>query len=158
MFFAAAGASLLNSGTIIGGNGGTTIFTFAGEKRGAGGAGVVGAALTIVNSGTIAGGISGDGVTRADAITFTGGANTLTLSGVGGLMGNIGITAGGSTVRFNQSADVTLANVITGAGGIVQDGTGALTLAGLNPYSGTTTDDAGTLNVNGTIAILPLTT
>jgi hypothetical protein len=37
--------------------------------------------LTIINNGTIMGGLSGDGVTRADAIIFTGGTNFLTGTG-----------------------------------------------------------------------------
>ena len=41
---------------------------------GLGGAGVTGSDATIVNSGTIAGGLAGDGVTRAYALAFTGGA------------------------------------------------------------------------------------
>ncbi len=140
VFFSGSG-SLINTSAILGGNGGAGAGISAG---GNGGAGIVGANLTIVNSGTISGGLSGGG-TRADAITFTGGTNTLTLAGTGGLTGGIGLTAAGSTVTFNQATDVTLSNVITGAGGIIQNGTGTLTLTGDNTYSGGTAISVGKL-------------
>ncbi len=143
VIFSASG-SLINQSDIQGGRGGAF---FINGTVGAGGAGVVGAGLTIDNrDGTIAGGMSGDSVTRANAITFTGGANTLTLAGTGGLTGNIG-TASGSTVTFNQSTDVTLGNIITGAGSIIQDGAGKLILTGSNTYSGGTTITSGTLQI-----------
>ncbi|WP_244136303.1 autotransporter outer membrane beta-barrel domain-containing protein [Burkholderia sp. BCC0405] len=69
--------SLVNSGTIQGGDGGAAGGT--GSAPGVGGAGVIGSDLTIVNSGTIAGGLSSDGATRANAIAFTGGQNSLEL-------------------------------------------------------------------------------
>ncbi len=149
VFFAASGGVLINQGAILGGNGGGSSAT-----AGAGGAGVVGAGLTIDNTaGTISGGIWGDGRQAADAITFTGGANTLTLAGTGGLGGNIGITAAGSTVTFNQSAAATLNNIITGAGGIVQNGAGTLTLGGANTYAGATSVTAGMLSISNGAAL-----
>jgi hypothetical protein len=55
---------------------------------------VTGSGLTIVNNGTIIGGLSGDGVTRADAIVFTGGGNSL-LAGTGAV-GSFTLTSGGT--------------------------------------------------------------
>ena len=49
------------------------------------------------NSGSIAGGLSGDGVTRADAIMFTGGTNTLEL--------RLGSTITGNVVAFSAARD-----------------------------------------------------
>jgi uncharacterized protein with beta-barrel porin domain len=68
-----------NSGTSVGASG----------ADGAGGVGVTGANLTIVSSGTISGGLAGDGVTRADAILFTGGSNTLQLQPGYNITGNV---------------------------------------------------------------------
>ena len=144
--FSASGSGLTNSGTIRGGNGGSRSGSGSGSVGG-GGAGVVGASLTINNTGgTISGGLSGDGVTRANAITFTGGANTLTLANTGGLTGNVAVDGAG-TLTFNQATAVTLANAITGSGSIIQDGAGTLALTGSNSYSGGTTITSGTLQI-----------
>jgi uncharacterized protein with beta-barrel porin domain len=84
-FTAGISVTFVNSGTVTGGNGGAGS-GFPSGNNGAGGAGIVGAGLTIVNNGTIMGGLSGDGVTRADAIIFTGGTGpgqTNILAGTG---------------------------------------------------------------------------
>lgn len=93
--FAPNGLILTNSGTVVGGNGGiggSAGTAFAGSSGG-GGAGILGSGLTIDNAGgTITGGLSGDGLTRADAVTLTGGTNFI---GTGGtLNGGITVQAG----------------------------------------------------------------
>jgi autotransporter-associated beta strand protein len=150
--FTGSGAIFTNTGSVTGGNGGalgvggTSLGT-----DGLGGAGIVGSNLTIINSGSIAGGTSGfiSGLTlpvQADAIVFTGGTNTLTLSGAGwSLTGNIAINGSGS-LTFNQSIAQTLANTITGNGSVIQNGFGTLTLTGANTYTGGTTVTAGLIN------------
>ena len=90
--FTTTGATFTNSGIVAGGNGGAA--GGAGEagsagSAGAGGAGIVGAGLTIIDSNTIRGGLGGNGVTRADAIEFTGGTNTLTLEVGYSIVGNV---------------------------------------------------------------------
>ncbi|HLB41117.1 MAG TPA: autotransporter-associated beta strand repeat-containing protein, partial [Candidatus Babeliales bacterium] len=70
-------------------------------------------------------------------------ANTLTLTG--------GVTANGN-VTFDTTgagpANITLTTAgISGAGNIIKSGSGALTFAADNTYSGTTTISAGTLNI-----------
>ncbi len=143
------GTSMLNnSGTVTGGAGGgsgTSSGGGGGGTAGLAGAGVAGGNLTIVNSGSISGGLSSDGFTRANAIAFTGGANTLTLNG-GSLTGNVSIAGG--NISFNQAGSYNLTNVITGTGSISHDGAGALTLSGVNTYSGGTTISAGTVALN----------
>jgi fibronectin-binding autotransporter adhesin len=155
--FATSGWSLTNSGTIQGGNGAAGGAGGAGQGGGlngangvggVGGAGVSGSGLTIINSGLIAGGVAADG-TQANAITFTGGSNTLTLQPGWALTGTIGVTG---SVTFDQSTAVTLPNVVTGTGSVIQDGSGTLTLTGANTYSGPTTVAAGTLVVDGSVA------
>ncbi|WP_398468867.1 autotransporter domain-containing protein [Tardiphaga sp.] len=152
--FFSGSASLINQSSIQGGNGGARgTGSLGSSMAGAGGAGIVGANLAIDNRlGTIAGGMSGDGFTQADAITFTGGANTLTLATDmaainGGLTGNIGITAAGSTVTFEQNDhNVTLSSAITGLGGIISS-SGSLILTGTNTYSGGTEIREGILRI-----------
>ena len=107
----------------------------------AGSSGIVGQNLNIIMgvAGSVAGGLG------ADAITFTGGANTLTFSkATTGLSGNIGVTG---SLTFDQSGiDTTVGNVITGSGSVVKTGTHAITLSGVNTYIGGTTINGGVLS------------
>lgn len=141
-----AGGIISNIGAVTGGRGGDGGSGASDGITGGGGAGITGSSFTIINSSTISGGLSGDGMTRANAIEFTGGNNTLTLRSGSSLTGNVAIDGGGS-VTFNQSSDQTLANVITGNGSVIQDGPGTLTLNGENTYAGGTTIGSGTLAV-----------
>jgi len=105
------------------------------------------------------------------------GTGTLTLSGVHGYTGNTAIGDGGGTLRisgagrldggdyagaisigigatldYSSSADQILGGDISGEGALTMAGSGALTLSGLNLYSGATTVSDGTLLVNGSLA------
>src|SRR5205807_1608756 len=103
-----------------GGNGGTGGSGNSYGGLGAAGTGIVGSGLTIINSGSISGG-GFNAQTRANAITFTGGANALTLQGSSwSLAGNIEIDGNGS-ITFNQTTDQTLGNIIAGNGSITQN-------------------------------------
>jgi uncharacterized protein with beta-barrel porin domain len=137
---------ITNAGTIQGGDGGDN----NGGVNGRGGAGIVGSNLTIINSGSISGGMPGQGLLsfgRADAITFTGGSDTLTLQGTSwSLTGNLAINGGGS-LTFDQAIAQTLGNIITGNGSVIQNGAGTLTLTGANTYIGGTTISTGTLQI-----------
>jgi autotransporter-associated beta strand protein len=68
-------------------------------------------------------------------------STTSTLSGTMALGGNIITTA----PAFAQT--LTLPGVISGTGGITQNGLGTTTLSGVNTYTGATTISAGTLSV-----------
>ncbi len=150
-------ATLTNYGTLIGGNGGTagaggtgTITNGFAGTAGAGGAGLTASGVTIINDGTISGGLANGGTgARANAITFTGGANTLMLQSGWALNGDIGVTG---SLTFNQSIAVDVSNVISGSGSVIQNGAGMLTLSGANTYTGATTVSSGTLEVDGSIA------
>ena len=146
----ATGATLNNSGTITGGNGGAAGTTTGGPAgaAGAGAEGVIGSGITVVTSGSITGGLGGDGVTRANAISFTGGANTLTLQTGASFTGNIDVQAGSLT--FLQPTTQTLSTVVTGGGAVIKDGAGTLILTGANTYTGGTTVTGGTLQGNTT--------
>jgi len=143
------GVTIDTSAAIAGGSGGAA-GGFNGTRGragtdGANGAGIVGEGLTIINEtgGKISGG--GSGASQGNAITFLGGANTLTLNSASDsqLAGKIEIDGG--TVTFNQPADRTVSNAILGAGGVIQDAANTLTLSGTNTYSGATVIEAGTL-------------
>ncbi|TPL60871.1 autotransporter domain-containing protein, partial [Mesorhizobium sp. B2-4-3] len=150
LFTNLGGIQVAIASAVSGGNGGT------GGSPGAGGAGLVGGNLTITNAGTISGGLSGDGVTRADSIVFTGGDNFLTFANpTSGLTGAISVTG---SLTFNQSTFATLDQSITGSGSVTKAGTATLILSGTNTYTGPTTVSTGTLGVTGSIAASSLTT
>lgn len=104
------GGSLLNAGTIRGGAGdGNTAGPHnstvggigSGGARGAlpltpmagvGGVGIIGADLTVMNAGTIAGGAGFGG--QANAVTFTGGTNLLSLRNGSIISGNVVVASG----------------------------------------------------------------
>ena len=112
-------------------------------------------------SATFNGVLSGSGgLTKSGAGTLTLTANetssgTTTISagtlqiGNGGTSGGLG-TAGVSdngTLAFNRSDDITVANVISGTGGLTLLGGDTLTLTAADTFTGTTTISAGTLQI-----------
>jgi hypothetical protein len=104
--FTQTGVSLTNAGTIAGGNGGTRgLGGAANGNFGAGGAGIVGSGLTIINSGIVTGGLSGDGVTRANAITFTAGTNTLELRAGSSITGNVVAASTADTLALSLASE-----------------------------------------------------
>ncbi|WDQ16393.1 autotransporter outer membrane beta-barrel domain-containing protein [Rhodopirellula sp. P2] len=113
-----------------------------------------GQAMTIADTigGNAGGGIvkSGDGtLTLSGANSYTGGttvsAGTL-IGNTTSLQGNI---ANNASVQFNQAADGTYAGVVSGTGSLTKSGSEALTLSGVNTFTGTTTVSAGRLSING---------
>ena len=106
---------------------------------------------------TFAGAIDGSGsVTKigTDDLTLTG-ANTY-LGGTtvtdGILIGTDeslqGAIANNATVTFRQSTDGTYAGVMSGVGALVKEGSGNVTLSGVNTYSGGTTITGGGLTAS----------
>lgn len=80
---------------------------------------------------------------------------SLTTATLGGLKGgqNLALTNASAaavtlTVGGNQQ-DTTYSGVLSGLGGVIKTGGGALTLSGNNTYAGTTTMSQGTLNLTG---------
>lgn len=130
--------------TVTGGNGGA-----AGSNSGLaglGGVGVEGSQLfiTMWDGGSIAGGMSGDSLTQANAINFTGGDNILTFTGATSqLSGNIDVAQDASVRLVSFPADGTVVdNVITGGGAVQMSWSGFITLTGANTYSGGTSVSA----------------
>ncbi|WP_208975414.1 autotransporter outer membrane beta-barrel domain-containing protein [Pannonibacter phragmitetus] len=152
-FFASVDAVTVQvdaAGRIVGGDGGLGGSGFEGGSAGKGGTGIKGANMLVVNAGTISGGLSGDGVTRALALEFTGGSNTLTLVSGAVLEGGVSVTG---DLTIDQTDDFVLSNRISGTGNVVKAGTGTLTFSGENFYTGTTTVSAGTLVISGGVAL-----
>ncbi|MFJ1300648.1 autotransporter-associated beta strand repeat-containing protein [Pseudomonadota bacterium AL_CKDN230030165-1A_HGKHYDSX7] len=117
--------------------------------------------------------------TVSQAINGSGGLikqgdGTLVLSGANGYTGGTQVaggtlagdstslqgaidTASGTTLRFDQAADGTFTGSVGGAGQLVKEGTGTLTLTQPSSYTGGTSVNAGTLvgdtsSLQGTIA------
>jgi filamentous hemagglutinin family protein len=120
--------------TLSGGNtytGATTIN--GGTVRASGGAAI--ADTSQVTLGNVAGA----------SFDLTGSERIGNLSGGGPLGGNV--TLNGNTLTVNQAGTTTFAGVAGGTGGLIKQGTGALTLTGANTYSGDTAVTAGTLTL-----------
>ena len=90
--------------------------------------------------------------TYSGTTTISGGILEIGGSGSLGSSGTYAATiSNAGTLRFNSSANQTLSGVISGAGALIQDGMGTLSLTRSNTYSGNTTVNAGTLSLgNGT--------
>ncbi|WPB84230.1 autotransporter domain-containing protein [Sediminicoccus rosea] len=76
--------------------------------------------------------------------------------GNGGTTGSLGIATPGPVINngmlvFNRAGTLTVANAISGSGGLVQNGPGNLILTGDNTYTGVTRINGGTLSVNGSL-------
>gem|GEM_PF-2274866 len=91
-----------------------------------------------------AGTIGLDGTQAAGSLTFASGSGAIILSG-----GTINLAVPGSITVNNISN--TISSVISGSAGLNKYGSGTLTLAGINTYTGGTIISNGTLLVNGSI-------
>jgi autotransporter-associated beta strand protein len=136
-----AQGSKAGSATLITNGGGSTTFvssSSADQARFITNAGGVVDISFLLGAGTTAGSIEGAGSYRLGSKSFTVGSNNLstTVTGV--------ISDGGNGGGVGAS--------------LTKVGSGALTLAGTNTYTGATTVDAGALLVNGSIASSILTT
>lgn len=136
VFRSGQAASLDNSGTISGGNGGTA----ASSSHGAGGVGVVGAAsggISIINSGTISGGRAGDGSTQANAVEFFGSNNRFEIRAGSTTNGNVVVRGGGTdnalALGGTTNGTVNIGNLVsthTGFTAYEKTGTSTWTLSG----------------------------
>ncbi len=137
------GLMLRINAAVTGGNG--AAFVSGGASPNVGGAGITGAGMTIELANTVSGGFFGNGAgSRYFSIDFSGGTNTLRLLSGWALNGDINVAG---SLDFDQLANATLSNSISGTGSVAKSNFGTLTLTGTNTYSGDTNLNAGALSV-----------
>ncbi|MFM1904924.1 MAG: hypothetical protein RLZZ440_2824, partial [Planctomycetota bacterium] len=102
------------------------------------------AGLTKTGAGTLV--LTGDG-SAAGGVAVAAGSLQIGNGGTSGVLsGNVSL-APGSVLAVDRSDSVSLAGAVSGAGGFLKRGTGAVTLVGDNSYSGGTTVADGSLIV-----------
>ncbi len=143
------------------------VFTFGGVISGSGGFAQNGTGTTIltanntytgpteVNAGTLQAG-GANVLAPNSAFTVASGA-TLNLASfdqtIGSLAGAGSVTLGSATFTTgNDNTSTIFAGTISGSGNVIKMGDGTFVLAGTNTYTGNTVVNAGTLEVDGTIA------
>jgi len=115
-------------------------------------------ALTLTGSGVSNGGalrnIANNTSSYAGAITLGAGGSRINSDANGALTLTGGIvTSLFNDVTFGGAGNTTVSTAaISGAGGLIKDGNGVLTLSAANTYTGATTVSQGTLIVNGSTA------
>ena len=116
--------------------------TLAGVNAYTGGTSITGGVLAISKDDNL-GAASGP-------LNISNGATLKTLASITSARSGV-FDAGGATIDTN-AFDSTLSGAISGSGGLTKIGDGALTLTGVNTFTGSTTVNAGSLGVNGSIA------
>ncbi|MEZ2298665.1 autotransporter-associated beta strand repeat-containing protein [Variovorax sp. RCC_210] len=141
------------SGTFSGAITGTGGLTLTGGKQSLTGANSY-SGSTQVNKGTLA--LAGAGSLLANGAVSVGASGILDIAGltgssasIGTLQGSGGVALGVKTLATNASNDTLFNGVIDGKGSLVKQGTGTLTLDGINTFTGGTTVQAGKLVVGG---------
>jgi fibronectin-binding autotransporter adhesin len=137
------------SGSLIKAGTGTLTLTGAETYSGA----------TTIDAGTLALGPGGaltasSGVALAAAGTvfdISGGGNQ-TIADLSGVAGS-GVALGANTLILGTANSTIFAGVISGSGGLVKQGSGTLTLSGVDTYTGGTALSAGTLAVGNNAAL-----
>ncbi len=151
-----SGVTSIQAGALMVGNGGTVGTLGTGDVQNAAELG-----FNRSNTMTVANNISGTGMvtqvgtgttiltgtnTYSGATTIQYGAIQVGNGGTAGTLGS-GDVANSSVLAFNRSDIVTFGNKVSGAGALIQGGTGTTILTGGNDYSGATYINAGTLQV-----------
>ena len=154
------GAVTVTNGKVQVGNGGTTgdVTSHASFSLGTSGSlsfnrsDAYSFGTVISGTGTVSqDGTGSTALTAANTYTGATSVNAGTLQvGAGGTSGDIGSTSGvsvanGATLSFKRSNAYSFGKVVSGAGNLLQDGTGTTTLTASNTYTGSTTVNSGTL-------------
>jgi len=125
-----------NTGFTVNGAGNTTIGGAIGTGTGTltkAGAG----SLTLLATNTFSG-----------AIAINGGLIQVGNGGTTGTLGSGSVAiATGASLRFNRSNDLTVSNVLSGAGSVTKLGASALTLTGTNTFTGGTSINSGSVRI-----------
>ena len=152
------GTAAFNSAAIVTINTGGTLKLKSFEYNGDGGLGGLRdfAANRVINGGTLE--VAGASQTSGNDFTIgaSGGvfrynpanpAHTLTLAG----NANTNIPIAG-TLTFKADGNISVGEIIEGAGGLAKTGAGTLALTAANTYAGATNITAGTVSVSGSIS------
>ncbi len=141
------------TGGFGGGNGGPGTLSAPSPTGGGGGGGAgFGGAIFIETGGNLT--INGSATFQSDTV-IAGAAGDNGATG-GKAAGADIFMMGGAAITFDITSDVTIPNPIASdnvvaGGGLTKSGGAILHLNGANTYTGTTTVNAGTLNINGSI-------
>ncbi len=146
-----AGATIVNNGTVAGGNAGNA----QGGAGSSGGVGVAGSAAggnTVINSGRISGGLDSNAV-RANAVDLRGSGNTLELHSGGAFDGNVVVAPGGTGNQLVLGGNATtdsfnvgsLGTAYQGFDGFRKSGSSVWTLSGTQAGVTPWTVDGGVL-------------
>ncbi|NBU59957.1 MAG: hypothetical protein EBS23_09435, partial [Betaproteobacteria bacterium] len=85
------------------------------------------------------------------ALTFDGGTLKVTANTTLAASRSVALDSHGGTFNTDASVLLSYAGGVTGSGILTKTGSGSLSLAGANTYTGNTTVNAGSLNVTGTL-------
>jgi autotransporter-associated beta strand protein len=113
--------------------------------------------ITTITGGTLA--LSGSGSIAASSSVVVNATLDIVLTTSGALVNNLTGAGTGSILLGNKvlvaiaNSDTTFSGVISGMGQLVKSGEGTLALAGANIYSGSTTIDNGTLQIQAAAAL-----
>lgn len=132
-----------NNGLLIGGSN-TLTLTAANTYSG----------NTTVSSGTLV--LSSGATLGTGGLTYSGtssvvfnGPQTLSFLTSAFNSGNtLALTDTTVSLTLNQTSNTTFGGIISGGGNVVKNGSGTLTLSNVNPYTGSTTVNAGTLRLD----------
>ncbi|GEP44778.1 autotransporter-associated beta strand repeat-containing protein [Brevifollis gellanilyticus] len=142
------GVLLVQHTAALGSTAGATVVNSGAELRLAGGTSVGAEPLTLNGSGISSSGalhlVSGTSswsgpVTVATSATIAADAGQLTLGST--------VDLGANTLTFTGAGAHRADGIIIGTGNLIKSGAGSLTLSAVNTFSGTTTVNAGTVNV-----------
>ena len=114
--------------------------------------------LEKIGSGTL---ILAGNNTYAGGTTITAGTLQIGNGGTTGSLASSSTISNSGALVFNRSNTLAqgtdFSNTITGAGSLIQNGSGTLVLSANNTYSGSTTINAGTIQLTGSISSSPTT-
>jgi len=142
-------AALSGTGTLTNGDGGPGTVSYTGNNSAFSGTMLVNGGSTIqVGAQSNLGG--NPAFFDAGQLTFNNGTLEPTASfAITNANGGVTIGAGGGAVNTNSGASLTIAEPVTGPGGLAVYGSGTVALTGSNTFTGPVTVTGGTLDVNG---------